>query len=378
MALYFDEVSTIAQTHILVIGVGGYPYLKGGTKEKVQTIDAAKGLGQLTSPAVSAEAFCNMAMEFKENESWVTPLGSIEVLVSNAPDAPDVFFNKPILPPTIENIKDAYFSWRERCDSNTDNVAIFLFCGHGLGKGEHYLLAEDFGKRPENPWDGCFAFDMTSMGFGTCRAKTQIFFVDSCRQVTFDMEGLNLSIAPLEQAKFDTSECQYRLVQKAAAQNESAYGLKNRESFYVSALIKALKGYAAVKETGQWTVSTGRLASKMSTYLAMEDESANYRQRCISTSSEEVDIIVLSGPPSVTFKITCNPADALTYADLSFVELNTRALRTRAAENNPWTLDVEAGFYEINAIFQNGNFSTTPETTFVMPPLTNHAVKCTV
>lgn len=376
MALYFEDSSEGPKTHIFVIGVGGYPYLKGGTNEKAQTKDAAKGLGQLTSPPVSAEAFCEMAMELYHSQSWAKPLGSIDVLVSNPPEGRPVFGGYELKAATMDNIKDSYIDWKERCNSHEDNVALFLFCGHGLGKGEHYLLAEDFGRRPTDPWDGCFAFDMTAMGFGTCRASTQIFLVDSCRQVTFDMQSLNLTIPPLEQAAFDIGACDNRFVQKAAAHNESAYGKKNKESFYVSAIIKAFKGNAAEKKNGIWKVSTGTICSKMNDLIDRELLGSQPRQRCDNSIIGETPIVILQTAPTAVFNITCSPLPALTHADLTYREVNTGINANRAPIDQPWSVNVAAGIYEVHAMFPEGNYESIPETTIVSPPFTDHVALC--
>jgi hypothetical protein len=376
MALYFEDSSEGPKIHIFVIGVGGYPYLKGGVSEKEQTTGVAARLGQLTSPPVSAEAFCEMAIELHGSQSWATPLGSIDVLVSNPSEGRSVFEGHQVKAANMENIKDSYFAWKARCDTHEDNVALFLFCGHGLGKGEHYLLAEDFGKRPEDPWDGCFAFDTTVMGFGTCQAKTQIFLVDSCRQVTSDMQGLNLMIRPLEQAAFATGTSENKFVQKAAAHNESAYGKKNKESFYVSAIIKAFKGNAAEKRNGIWKVSTGTICSKMNELVDRELAGAQPRQRCDNSIIGEIPIVVLRTPPTVALKITCNPLPALTHADLNYREVNTGISDNRAAIDQPWIVNVTAGIYEVHATFPEGDFHSTPETTVVSPPFTDHVALC--
>lgn len=85
MALLFDQIQQIPQTHVLIIGVGAYPYLDGGSSPVQQTFDGAQLLGQLSSPPVSAEAFYNMVVDLHNNDSWIKPLGSVDVLVSADP-----------------------------------------------------------------------------------------------------------------------------------------------------------------------------------------------------------------------------------------------------------------------------------------------------
>src|SRR5688572_2449547 len=231
MALVFDNISNEPQTHIFIIGIGGYPYLKDGATPAPLPNDL-KNLGQLTSPPVSAEALYNTAIELHNNNSWITPLGSIEVLVSPSPGGIPVFtgFNN-IEPATHANIDKSYAAWKTRCDSSVDNIAIFYFCGHGLGKGlDQFLLVEDFGKNANSPWADAISFDDSRIAFYSCKAKTQLFFVDACREVTNTLLLYNVKGAQLETPPYVTTDCKYYLNMKAAATNEKAYGKRNEPS----------------------------------------------------------------------------------------------------------------------------------------------------
>ena len=86
MALFFDQIQQEPQTHVLIIGVGNYPFLSGGANELQQEFDGAQLLAQLSSPPISAEAFYQTAIELHESNSWIKPLGSVEVLISLCPD----------------------------------------------------------------------------------------------------------------------------------------------------------------------------------------------------------------------------------------------------------------------------------------------------
>lgn len=53
MSLLFNkEGGTDPQTHVLIIGVGGYPFIQDGKDQKEQHFESAKDSGQLTSPPV--------------------------------------------------------------------------------------------------------------------------------------------------------------------------------------------------------------------------------------------------------------------------------------------------------------------------------------
>lgn len=375
MILHYNKEIEKPKTHILLIGVGGYPYLKGGYHATSQTHYTAKSLGQLSSPPVSIEAFYQTAIKFNDQKSWIKPLGSIEILVSVAPEGTSVFKEMDVESATLENIKASYWSWKKRCDENPDNVAIFLFCGHGLEKGEHFLLAEDFGKRPQNPWEGAFAFDTTRRAFFSCKATTQIFFIDACRLVNSDMLETDLLINPIEPPNLRSRDCKYNLTQKAAAANENAYGFKNRPSFYTSALIKALEGNAVDHDSGKWKISTGSLSVKMNNLIRMESFKEGYAQRCISTTGDVTDLIQLHSPPEVTFNISCNPRRALPLAILSCTELETNVTQRRSNEKGIWQIKVKAGICKVDATF-DGLFNSTSAHKYVLPPFAEEELMC--
>jgi len=376
MALYFNQIQQKPQTHILIIGVGGYPYLNGGAQAIPQTFDGAQLLGQLSSPPVSAEAFYNMAMELHNEGAWIKPLGSINVLVSPDPSAGNLFAGQTLEPATISNIENAYLDWKKLCNSDPENVAIFFFCGHGLDKGEHYLLAEDFGQRADNPWKGSFAFDMTRRAFFSCKARTQLFFIDACRQLTSDMLRTDLPANPIEPPSMLARDCAFNLTQKAAAANESAYGKKNEVSFYTKALIGALKGNASNNDIGEWRIATGTLSYKMNSFLQLEAPGEGYPQRCISTTSDTTDIIRFTKPPMVPLKVTCTPDAALPFAELSCLDPNTNQGERRAPQGDPWETRIKAGLYKIEANFSGGQYRSNAIFRLVTPPSVNQILNC--
>ena len=148
---------------------------------------------------------------------------------------------------------------------------FFFFCGHGLEKSEHFLLAEDFGD-PANFWFNAFNFDATRLAFRSCVARTQLFFVDACRQVTSEMLLLNLDgIPPLEPPAYLSPDCDYNLTIKATAVNEKAYSKKNQPSFFTQALINGMEGQAARNSNDEWTVSTGALSSGITSLIRLVD-----------------------------------------------------------------------------------------------------------
>lgn len=376
MALLFDNTQSGPQVHVLLIGVGGYPYLKNGASAKPQQFDGAANLGQLTSPPVSVAHVYNTIMELHQKNAWITPLGSIHVLVSPPPGGSNLMAGLPVQPASMDNIRDAYFAWKDRCDANEDNIALFFFCGHGLEKGEHYLLAEDFGIIPQNPWPQGFSFESTRRAFYKCRAKTQLFFIDACRYVTSQMLTHEIPVNPIEPPSFKSTTCKFDLVQKAAAPNEGAYGEADSPSFYTKALVGALKGNVAERDSGEWKVGTAKLSAKMNDLLGEEMPGQEYPQRCISTTSDVRDIIKLDEPPVATLYVTCDPDEALPLAELSCKNVKTAKEETRVPQAQPWDIKVQAGVYRVKARFLAGRYNDIEEMTSVSPPLTREKLRC--
>ncbi len=75
--LFFDSGRVGPGTHALVIGVGGYPHLDGGTGTLIEDPLQYGNLGQLTSPPRSALAFANSLYE-SVHANWKAPLATIE------------------------------------------------------------------------------------------------------------------------------------------------------------------------------------------------------------------------------------------------------------------------------------------------------------
>jgi Caspase domain len=377
MALVFDQINAaIPQTHVFIVAVGNYPHLSGGSDEKQQIYSGLESLGQLSSPAVSAEAFYNTIISLQQENSWIKPLGSIELLVSPAVGSPPVFQALVTERASLANIKRCYREWSGRCNAHNDNVALFFFCGHGLEKIEHFLLPDDFGQDPADPWSGYFAFDMTRRAFNKCKASTQIFLVDACRQITSDMLMLDLPYNPLDTPSLLASECLYNLTIKASAANEAAYSDKNSPSYFTKAMINAFTGHAATSSKGQWPVQLSTIASNMNRFLKHVKASEGYKQRCISYISDSTEILLFPTPPHVDLTVYCDPDEALPFAELSCTNMNTKVTTQRPPQPAPWMVQVPAGIYQLSAAFANPPYQNGQSTISVIPPSVEEKLVC--
>lgn len=376
MSLLFNNINVeVPQTHLFIIGVGGYPYLKGGTLEN-QNLDCAKKLGQLTSPPLSAKALYETVINLHNQDAWIKALGSIELLISPVDADPLMIEGVEVGRAHMENIKNSFYAWLERCNGNSENIAMFFFCGHGIGKVEHFLLAEDFGKNTFYPWDCSFAFDYTRRGFYNCRANTQLFFVDSCRLLSGDMLLKEVPLTGLITPEFIATDCPYDLVQKAAAHNEGAYGPVNDVSFYTKALIKALEGGVMTKKGGKWTVSQASLATKMEHLIKIVSTDEAPEQRCNSRINKSTDILRFGEAPNIDVVIDCSPEEAHNLAYLTYTNLDTELGDTREPHTDPWRVNIKPGIYRLNADFPGGQYSNKREHKSFMPPADSETLIC--
>jgi hypothetical protein len=381
MSLVFDRIGDCPQTHVLIIGIGGYPWLKDGLKWSPGQNVFFASMGQLSSAPVSAAAFYKTVIDLHEGgeskqDQWIRPLGSIELLISDVPGT------HPILPSleydgaTWENIYEAYRQWKKRCDSHPDNVAIFYFCGHGLEKANQYLLAEDFGKLEGNPWRHAINIDQTRRAFHGCKAETQVFFIDACRLVALDFLDRDIDIAALDHAEHLGQDCKYNLTQKAAAHNESAFGRVNTASIYTSALIKVLRGQAASVADEEWVIETRDISGRIHELMDMVEPGQGYDQRCTHTSNMTTTLIRFNEPPDVIISLTCDPEEALAVAELSCLNADSKALQSRPPLPTPWDVNVKAGIYLVSARFLEDRYRPASKHVTANPPIIKKALRC--
>lgn len=376
MSLVLDRNITGPAAHALVIGVGHYRHLSGGAEEKVQSVQGIGILKQLTSPPRSAVAFSKWLESHKDQ--WRVPLSTIELLVSPAEADPDVGTGSTNFEAaTIANIQTAYGNWKARCDADKDNIAIFFFSGHGVEKGEHFLLAEDFGAQPLNPWLGAFDFDTTRTAFHSTGSETQCFFVDACRKVTSQMLKNKIQVSALETADLtDTAECEFDLTMKATASNEAAHGEPKEPSYFTQAIQTALGGGVAERKNGKWLVKSGQVLARIHEVLGMIKNDQNFPQRCTSHISKSTQLLE-TPTPNVRLKVNCTPDNANSSAHFSCKKEPNGQPMTHSGNGDPWQLDVEAGVYTVRVDFPGNGFSPTFDMDRYDPPKSDIELDCT-
>src|SRR5688572_28600190 len=182
MALIVDKIDAqVPQTHVLVIGVATYPYLKNGTLSG-KGIATHMRLDQLKSPVPSATHVARFFELHHRNPD--APLGSLDGLLSGGSYAPNGAAFRPVDEPTFDAVRQHIQDWAHRLDSHRDSVGIFYFYGHGLEPSGMMLLPQDFGSEASDPWNNAINFDSTYINLAQVLAKAQLFLIDACRNAS--------------------------------------------------------------------------------------------------------------------------------------------------------------------------------------------------
>lgn len=346
--------------HALVIGVGGYPYLSGGPRFRVGDGALWEGMTQLTSPPRSALAVADWLVHGGQGQ-WTVGLGSVDVLVSCPPgDGLLESFAVAPVEPTIENIREAFQQWTQRCRQHPDNVALLYFCGHGLQGDGQYLLASDFNRYGTAPFSQAFDFDETRLALQQSGPGTQLYVVDACRDSCLERPGGVPGLAVRD--IFKSNVCENELTLRLPAFDQ-AHGTRHEVSALTRALIRCLEGQAATPdEHGGWEVRTDSIRRGISHLLAEELGENGLTRTVEATGFGDVPLYRLGGPPPAKLTVRCLPAEAAGRTKVACIPQHPPDLPTvdcgTAQECGPdqqgrsvqeWRVELTSGFYTVSA-----------------------------
>lgn len=367
MGLLFEKKVNGPATHAIVIGVGYYTHLLGGNPNKL--FSKHGGLGQLTSPPISAREFTNWLLtKYKNTE---TPLSSLNLFLSDPksdeykiPNSGEI---KKVERAKKDRVKRGILDWYARGDKDKDNLMLFYFCGHGVSSGfRTLLLLEDFGETPLSPFDNSIKFDDGLwLGMDQCAARKQCYFIDACRKGSYHLAqtygdpgdpiiwGQNI-VQRRELATFYSTVL-----------GDAAYSRPNSPSFFTEALLRALNGAGANDLYGSWNVSADSLALGLNSIMkTVFDEDCE--ARVSSLFLHQID-----DTPIVPAVVWCEPKDANSVAQLSYSlpDGSKNVLRSKP-EATDWVVDVEVGRYVFQAKFTSRTYNSNLVEKEVRPPTT--------
>jgi hypothetical protein len=368
MSLIFPEVEAgivkdQPRLHALVIGVADYPHLLDGSGALARD---PLNLGQITTSRHTALRVAEWLMTNYKNPA--KPLGSVELLLSPSEEVRNsVGAPVRVEPGTQSNIEQAFKRWRERCSANAENTAFFYFCGHGLQKDEQFLLPQDFGDPNEGSlWRNCINFDATRVGMRSCKAQTQVFFVDACRETPFGvLDKLNVQGQILCDAQFgDKVKCSAAYY--ATTQGKQAFGPGDGITYFCRAVLKCLDGLASVSSMNKWVVTTYSLAKSLGEVMEHYAEKYNEPLDCNPDVSGQ-GIVNVPGVGSVIASIQCSSNEANNAAEIE-LRKNGVSHKVALSEAKPLIREVEPGDWEVEVTFPGGGYPAQPPIRCVLMP----------
>jgi hypothetical protein len=365
MTTFRLDTSAGPGTHVFIVGVGNYPHLKGG--DGTESPDH-RGLGQLTSPPLSAMKMVEWCDKTLNNPQ--APLKSIEVLISQPGQASytdTTGTTTQINAATWDHFESAAMSWFNRANTDKDNVAVFYFCGHGIGDGINtHLLMADTGRSP--------VFQRQALhlpGFriamGECRALKQIFFVDTCRTVDpatilnpyiTGQPGLSGTVTKV----FNGANP----VLYAARMGEQAFGDKHQVSHFTAALLEGLNRCGVFRPKGTtWAVQPQELQKAVAALL--DDFSGKPQCPADGLSGLGFQLHVLQKHPEVVVHVTLDNPTANDAAAITCTAAGT--VVTRSNSDHPWRTFLPAGPCAVQASFSPPSpYTSAPVDLYLFPP----------
>jgi len=306
--VYFCEPETDQRVHALIIGVSEYPHLEGGGAPAVA--DVTGGMRQLQSPAKSARALSDWFIGGYRHTH--AELATVDLLLS---DANSTEYTAPRTPTgaapqarhidyaSRQNIVDSAIAWKDRARADANDLLVFYFCGHGLSNGFQFgLLARDFGKVANRPWDGGFSFDRFLARMEKTAAARQLFFVDACRVGAEQILDPQTQPDDLIGRSFPLYEGRKQAVYYSAQPGEASYGKRGECTLFTAALIQALDGGAADDSlTEDWKTDTNSLNRAISAILEFGPE--------------------LNGEPPQSPQVLLSPFELMRYEEAPIVPL---------------------------------------------------------
>lgn len=373
MSLVFEKQIQGPATHAIVIGVGDYVHLPGGTGKEFEDHG---GIGQLTSPPYSARAFALWLLRDYKNPS--KPLASLELLISekNAGTFKPPFADaKRVQRANLANVETAIRKWYDRGNTDVKHLMIFYFCGHGVGRGMiTTLLLDDFGEWPANPLEQSIDFNQFRSGMDICKARQQCFFVDACRKAsqTLITRYNNYTGKPIIPGSAFHSVHGRRCAPAfySTALGERAYGFPKAPSVFTDALLKATRGAGSDEFEDGWRVDTDTLYRGMEEYLRNAFSGKEHLEQIITVDGlMRFTLHYLSEKPRGYMAIGCKPREANSNAHLSYSHTDgSQKVERQDIQLSDWCVDIEVGHYCFSATFPNGAYNDKTNEKYVKPP----------
>lgn len=350
-------------THVLVIGIGRYPHLLGGS----HVGDRHFGLRQLTSAPISAWRITEWLLPSQGSGARSglanrrAPLATVDLLISEegSPDGEGT--------PTAKNIIAAVEKWYARCDRNPENVAMLYVCGHGLMLLDHVLLASDFGNQKSvNLWNQAISLDCISQGLRKCKARNQFLFFDCCRAYPVMVNGAPSQGHQIFDLVLNTVDSRNLIILRSTLEGSFAYAQTDQPSYFTTALLEGLSGFASERLGSGWAITNSMLANSIHKIMTFDSVAEADRQIAEVDISGHAILHELGHAPVVKTRVRCEPSLHMTSASFGLSRMNE--LFEHQGKDGPFRRDISPGQWTMTMSHQQGVYPTQDDDPIVMPP----------
>jgi hypothetical protein len=340
-------------THVLLIGVGKYPYLPGG---RSKVFPNHQGMGQLSPPPKSVARLAQWFLASHRLPSC--PLKSLDVLVSGEKEKLKDHKQKPVAieAATAQRVRKAIIRWKELGDRNEESILILYFCGHGVHQGEvHSLLLEDFGSDQYDPFMHALASEKLVSGMKCCKAKRQLYLLDACQTVSKNYldDYENTGIAVFDAKKSKSLAHLIQPVIRASIPGERAFGRKNEASLFAKGFIDVLEGAACSQgDHGEWHVMTENLLSALRDVVPKREPLVKQIASGNVAFAFPFHELQADQEPKIPVWVACDPEARTAEASLAYLPENGAGATARGEPDKaPWQLSLSIGKYDFIAEF---------------------------
>lgn len=359
MTVLLDDGQSDPGTHVLLIGVGHYPFLKDGNA--ANPFDMPMGMGQLSSPSLSVQALAEWFIDATAGfHNPDRPLRSLQILCSA--DVSLTMSGPGGVQQTVERaripaVKQAVTDWMARAGRNPENMSVFSFCGHGLafGEAENSLLLEDFGGNPTHPMADAIAFDSMRLGvMRHCKANHQVHLIDACRtpptKEFLDTYGWDATGDPIVTAGFSRSlREKIAPVYFATGLASAAYGLTGQASLFTQGFLQSMRGPASRDRDDHWEVQVLAVAEGINKCVGSMPFQVQTQYCQPRDTGSELMLHRLRTDPEVIVKVFTRNQALLPQTVLVHFDENTQQRAERAPMPTPWWVALSTGLYRFEA-----------------------------
>ncbi len=351
MSLYWpasaaNVVLNAPRLHALVIGVGEYEHLGPGV---LKPSNFLSGLQPLTTTVPAARRIVQWLE--REYQNPACPLGSIEVVLSpketmTRADGSNVNSGAA----TMAETKQAFDDWYARCNQDEGSIAFFYFAGHGISTISQFLLLSDFGN-PDLPdeWENCIDFSGMKSGMIKCKADTQLYFIDACRDAPIAaLTKKNPHGRPLAGGSTFLDTVDLSIAYYAASEGRAAHGKDGEETYFCKALITCLNGAGARKPL-PWRVNTAALSYALGSVI---EEMASVTNLPLTCECPVLKPVTFHYPPkgAVVVSVSCDDDQASAESAIRITQ-GAKVRNSVAGESRPWMDTVDPGPAQIDLTF---------------------------